>query len=178
MQLTADLVNSPVQFVKRMGSFQRLGDRNNFQDELDNGNSGGYDGLRADPNSRYKMAPREYGTALAMQRTTMAYVRTAVSIAGLGRSSSSARLQYFCDFASIFTLCVGVAQHFTYGNSMFKVETLEREETLMRTLFSSAYFFHNALLFGALLVGAVAALAAYTNLDQLPGPIPFFLTAQ
>ena len=54
---------------------------------------------RDDPPVMGRLDFREYGTALAMQRTTMAYIRTAVSIAGLGRSSSNAQLQYFCDFA-------------------------------------------------------------------------------
>ena len=124
-----------------------------------------------------RLAPREYGTALAMQRTTMAYIRTAVSIAGLGRSSSNAQLQYFCDFASIFMLLVGLGQHWSYGQELFRGNVSEREEELMRSLFAQGRFFHYALLLGAIIVGAVAYFAYYVNLDKLPGPFPFFLTA-
>ena len=55
----------------------------------------------AAPDEPAKLDFREYGTALAMQRTTMAFVRTAVSVSGLGRTSASARVQYtWCALAS------------------------------------------------------------------------------
>ena len=72
-------------------------------------------------------------------------------------------------------LLLGVVQHWSYGSTLFRPAQGEREEVLMRALWSQGRFFHYMLLLAAILVGAVAYLAAYVNVDDLPGPIPFIL---
>lgn len=111
-----------------------------------------------------------------MQRTTMAYVRTAVSIAGLGRTSTSWQVQYACDGAALLMLTIGVSQHYVYGRDMFKKETSAREADLMRTLFSQGRFFHWALLVAALAVGWVGGMAAVVWVGTVPGGVPFFIS--
>ena len=132
---------------------------------------------RDDPPVMGRLDFREYGTALAIQRTTMAYVRTAVSVAGLGRTSSSARVQYVCDAAALLILMTGVSQHWGYGMSMFQLASDEREGALLRTFYSQGWFYHYALLGLGLFIGLGGSLAAFVWMDKLPGPIPFVLTA-
>ena len=122
------------------------------------------------------MDSKEYGTALAMQRTTMAFVRTAVSISGLGRTSSSARVQYWCDFAALSMLFVGVSQHFFYGLDMF-TPAEGREHRLKYAFFSAGLCAHYTLLMFCLIAGLAGGFAAFVWMDELPGPIPFILAA-
>ena len=113
---------------------------------------------------------------LSMQRTTLAYTRTAVAVAGLGRTSSSAAVQYACDAAALLTLLAGIAQHWSFGHILFSAVKrsaadgthAEKPNPMAPGFFSSVTFFHHLLLVLSILVAAVGVLAASVWMDKLP----------
>ena len=117
--------------------------------------------------AEYTLQGAEYGTTLAMQRTTMAYIRTAVSISGLGRTSSDATVQYVCDTVAIMTLFAGVAQHYNFGTLIFRARTSDREHQNAQSLFSMGYFFHLFLLVICMFLAFGGALAAHVWAEKV-----------
>lgn len=145
-------------------------------------------GLPPEPEQQ-KLLHAEYGTFLSMQRTTMAYVRTAVSITGLGRTSSSAAVQYSCDAAALLMLIAGVAQHWSFGSAMISsinqraldgagssksLAPADPTKYMPPRFFGQAAFFHHALLLLGVGVAGMGALAASVWMEKLPeGANPF-----
>ena len=107
----------------------------------------------------------------------MAFVRTAVSVSGLGRTSASARVQYVCDFAALMILLTGVVQHYAYGRAMYIHDDAARQARQLHAFFAHSRATHYILLVFGLLVSVAGGMAAFVWVDTLPGPIPFILAA-
>jgi len=108
-----------------------------------------------------RLAGSEYGTCLAMQRTLLAYVRTAISIVGIGRSSSLPAVQYATMAAGLICLLSGLYQHTQFGSEMFQTDVAGRESRIARAFFTQGCYFHWVVLLVAITAAGAAGLASF-----------------